>query len=331
MKKNILTAFLSVMLFVVSACVNVEQTTNQTDGSLTNNVDGNNTFSERWVESNSIDYTVYNLDEYIVGILGYSDSFAESVDYGIITELYSEAAFKEVEPAPKRKVTIGQEELEGDYVKTYNRFPDYYPLYKYSTYDGKSGAGFSVDESGRVSSYINYGTIESKDETLSDKEYIDIAKDFVDNVWDEKIYWDSFKVRIEKDKEIKGFYTIVFEKYLYDMKTSERIYVQVAYSGEISMFIGDMLGRIPDNIDISIFDSKTTAASVYKKLDNIYSGLSKETQDKYKISYYLPEPVLSVLADGTPCYIYDAEVRFTSVDNAMHYADLVQVVVAPNE
>lgn len=281
------------------------------------------------VEIGSIDYADYNIEAYTVGILGHSDSFPASVDYGIITELYSENAFKHISPASERVVIIGQNEIRGGYVKTYNRFPSYYPLYKYSSDDGKYG--FSVDEKGRVSSYINYEIIEDTDEILSDNEYITIAKNFVKGVYGRVPDWELFEVSIEKDKEIKGYYSISFEKYLYGMKTSENIYVQVAYSGEISMYSADMFGRIPANIDISVFEPQTVKAAVYKRLDDIYSGMSKETRDKYRTRYYLPEPVLSVLADGTPCYIYDVNVKFISVDNQKGYTDIVQVIVTPTE
>lgn len=281
------------------------------------------------VEIGSIDYADYNIEEYTVGILGHLDSFPASVDYGIITELYSENAFEHISPASERVVIIGQNEIRGGYVKTYNRFPSYYPLYKYSSYDGKYG--FSVDEKGRVSSYINYGIIENTDETLSDNEYITIAKNFVKGVYGRVPDWELFEVSIEKDKEIKGYYSISFEKYLYGMKTSENIYVQVAYSGEISMFSADMFGRIPANIDISVFEPQTVKAAVYKRLDDIYGGMSKETRDKYKTRYYLPDPILSVLADGTPCYIYDVNVKFISVDNQESHTDIVRVVVTPTE
>ena len=115
------------------------------------------------------------------------------------------------------------------------------------------------------------------------------------------------------------------------METTESIYIKIYYSGIVKSFTADMIGRIPAGIDLSAFDSKNADVSVYKRLDEIFNGLSEEIREKYKITYYLPEPVLSVLADGTPCFIYDANVRFTSVDNEEGYSDLVRIMVSPNK
>lgn len=279
------------------------------------------------VEIDNIDYADYPPEIYTVGILGFSDNFPVSVDYGAVTKMYDENAFNY--PPYDGLAIIGQEQIRGDYVKTYSRSPYYYyPLREYSSYDGKDGVSFSENGSGRVLSYINHGTIENTEELLNDDEYIAIAKAFVKKLWGRVPYWDSYKISIEKDKEIKGYYSISFEKYIHGIKTDENIYVQVAYSGEIRMFSADMYDRISPYVDLSKFEPKPIKAAVCKKLDDIYSGLGKETRDKYKIRYFLSEPILSVLADGTTCYVYDVKVRFTSVEDATRYTDIVQVAVS---
>lgn len=283
-----------------------------------------------WVEYNSIDFSKYNADNYIIGILDYSDSAPVSAKYGTLTKIYDEDLYKDIVPASEKTIVIGGEEIKGYYDETYYRPVDNFPSYMYKIPD--NGGYFSLDELGEFVYYTNHKNKADNTETLTEDKYISIAKDFVeDALREEKIDWSLFKIEVQKDRAFKGYITVVFERYLGGMKTAESIFVELTYSGKVRVFSSDMLGRIPADLDISVFESKTVEASVYKRLDEIYSGLSKETRDKYKIRYYLPEPVLSVLADGTPCFIYDANVGFKPVDNQDGYSDLVRIMVTPTE
>lgn len=286
--------------------------------------------NEKWIKSNSIDYSEYNLSDYSAGIMDYSDSVPESINYGILTRLYDENAYKNFTPANEIKVIIGDEKITGNFLQTYNRPNNYYPSYMYMAND--NSCSFSVDEKGRIISYINHDMIEEVEETLTNEEYIDIAKEFIENLsGDKKIEWSAFKVEILKDYNYDGNYKILFKRYHNEKKTVESITIRLAYSGEVISFYSDMLGRIPNDIDLSLLDSKTAKVCVYNKLDEIYNGLSEGTKEQYKIEYKVLEPIISVLADGTPCFIYKTEVKFAPVGERVEYVDVVTVIVTPNK
>ncbi len=330
-KRNILIILLLSLLVIVSSCNNnnlTEETGAKYPEDMTQETPVDT--SDVGVEYNSIDYSKYSLTDYSVGILDYSDSAPVSAKYGILTKIYDEELYKDIVPSAEKTIVIDGEEITGSYKLTHNRPNNYYSQYKYMIYDRKGS--FAVDDTERIVSYIKYIEIEKTEKAFTDDEYVVIAKDFVEGILgDKEIDWSLFKITVEDGVYQAGYYTISFTKYLNGMQTAESMYVKISYSGVVTTFSSDMLGRIPADLDLSVFESKNAEASVYKRLDEIYSELSKEKRDKYKITYYLPEPVLSVLADGTPCFIYDANVRFTSVDNQYRYTDLVRTMVTPNK
>ncbi|MBR2901912.1 MAG: hypothetical protein IKC38_01680 [Clostridia bacterium] len=329
-KRTIFFLFVIITTMLLTSCSSGVYTEELTEDQVNHEQKETLETDDVGVEYNSIDFSKYNSDNYIIGILGYSDSAPVSAKYGALTKIYDEDLYKDISPSAEKTIKIGGEEIKGYYDVTYYRLNNYFPCYMYKIPD--NGGYFSLDEMGKIGGYINYKNKADNTETLTEDKYISIAKDFVeDALKEEKIDWSLFKTEVQKDREFKGYITVVFDRYLGGMKTTESIYVELTYSGKVSAFSSDMLGRIPADLDLSVFESKNVEASVYKRLDEIYSGLSKETRDKYKIRYYLPEPVLSVLADGTPCFIYDANVGFKPVDNQDGYSDLVRIMVTPTE
>lgn len=267
---------------------------------------------------------------YEAKIMDYSDNVAIDVDYGSLTRLYDEQKYKEVIPEMEISVSIAGREVTGKYYQTYNRPNNYYPYFDYMISD--NSGSFSVDDKGRIVSYINHEAIEKVDKLLTDDEYVAIAKNFVESIsGDEKIDWALFETTVTDGYYQEGFYTIFFDKYINEFQTAECIYVKISYSGIIRSFISDMLGRIPEGIDMSLIKLKDTEAAVCSKLDEIYKGLNKEGQDKCEIGYYIPEPILTVLEDGTIGYIYETNINFVFVEKGEEYVDLVKVIVTPSK
>ena len=284
----------------------------------------------KWIKSNSIDYSKYDLSDYSAEITGYSDSIPESINYGTLSSLYDANAYTNIAPEAEIKIRIGDKTITANFTQTYNRPNNYFPSYMYKAND--DSCSFSVDEKGRIIQYLNHDLGKDAEEPLSNEEYIDIAKGIIESLFgDDEIEWSLFDVEITKDANYKGNYKLLFEKYLNGKKTAESITIKLAYSGEVISFYSDMLGRIPENLDLSLLEEGTARVSVYNKLDEIYNGLSNETKEKYKIEYKVAEPIISVQADGTPCYIYKAEVKFDPINNKSEYVDAVTVIVTPSK
>lgn len=336
MKKRFLLIVLLLALSVmVSSCnnnSNEEISTYIPDNKTQENLVGT---SSVWIKRSSLDYSKYNLSDYSVGILDYSDNSPVLANYGVVAKIYDEKEYKEIIPASEKTIIVGGKEINGYYKETYNRPNNYYPSYKYRIYDRKGS--FAVDEAGRIISYINYVNLNNvntsdTDEVFSDDKYITIARDFVEDIQGKANFdWTCFNVTVQKDKGMKGYYTVLFEKCLRGMKTAEAIFVRLTYAGKICSFSSDMLGRVPEDIDLSLLDLETAKACVCNRLDGTYNGLSKETLNQYKIEYSVPEPTISVLSDGTPCYIFEVDVKTTPVGRKDGYISLVIVIVAPNK
>ena len=174
-KKYIMFLLLLVLLIVVSSC----NKSNLTEGSVKQPNDKTqeapvDTF-DVGVGFNSIDYSKYSLNDYIVGILDHSDSAPVSANFGTLTKIYDEDLYKNIVPSEEKTVVIDGEEVTGLYERTYNRPKTYYPQYKYMIYDHKGS--FAVDDVGRIVSYINYETIDNTGTSLTQEECITIAKD----------------------------------------------------------------------------------------------------------------------------------------------------------
>ena len=257
------------------------------------------------VKYNSTDYSQYDLEDYIV-----------------IDSVYDENLYKDIVPEEEKTVVIDGKEITGYYEFTTSEAFDYFPSYIYHFSD--NSGYFCVDETGKITAYSVYQNGVDKTEALSENKYISIAKDFVNGILNEDTI-DWSQVKVEKD----GFYIyVVFERYLNEIKTAERFFVEMTRSGDVCWFSAHMLGRIPDDIDLSAIESPNTEIVVYRRLDEINDGLSKETRENYKITYCLPEPVLSVLADGTPCFIYDARINFTPVvSDVKEYFEIERIIV----
>ena len=320
MKKRIALIVLMLTICMAFSSCAVEETTDvSTTGLITEDEEIN------WVLRDDLyDYSGYDIDKYSVHVLSSCDCTIGPVEYGTWYKFYDKERYANVAPEEILTVTINGQEYTGFDPWTRNDYRNYFPQHRYSIeIDGVRSGTFAVDDRGKV---IGFSAPKNQGETTevcSEEECIDKAKKFIEEIsGEEKIDWSYYKITASLREDLSEYF-IEIKKYIDDFETTERLIVYISLSGRVTRFSSTMFGRIPNDIDLSVFDMETVKMSAYNKLDDAY---------KYfiKVRYELAEPIVSVLWDGTPCLIYETNTFVKAKEDGVTYGELVSLVVIPN-
>lgn len=319
MKKAVLIILLLAICMAFSSCAVKETSDVTTTGFITGDEEIN------WVLRDDLyDYSGYDIDKYTVHVLSSCDCTIGPVEYGTWYKFYDKERYANVVPEEILTVTINGQEYTGFDPWTRNRNRNYFPQHEYSIEtDGVRSGRFVVDDQGKVIGFSAPKNQEETTEVCTEEECIAKAKKFIEEIsGEEKIDWSYYKITATLSENASEYF-IEIKKYIDGFETMERLIVYVRLSGCVTKFSSTMFGRIPNDIDLSMFDMETIKMSVYNKLDDAY---------KYfiKVRYELSDPIVSVLWDGTPCLIYDTNTFVKAKEDGVTYGELVSIIVIPN-
>ena len=187
-----------------------------------------------------------------------SSGSAEEVKY----EFADFEKYNDIQPSEEIVILINGKEYVGSYKQTDFVGYNYFPTYEYSS---SNGIEFSIDESNKLTSC--YFGRSDKEGELSEEACKQIATDFMDDIID----LSQYRVSVTADNEQK-YYTVEFNKYINDIKTTDSATVVVLYNGDIYRYYSHMLGRVLTENSLDNIDINDVKASVYERLEKRYAN-----------------------------------------------------------
>lgn len=225
-----------------------------------------NLFSCNNTASDNSDNTPHiQLNLYSPLVTGYSDSLSSNleVEYKFASpEDYSAKNVKD-----SIEIEINGIAYSGKYDKTSYIGYNYFPVRKYV--DNKNNP-FAIDDNGTLTSYF-WGTSNSKKHIINEDECIKIAKNFLSNMVD----ITEYEINIVENKE-KELYSVKFKKIINGFETADCATVNINYDGSMYSYSSFMLGKIPNDINISDVDIDKVNNAVKNRLNSICEDLQIE-------------------------------------------------------
>ncbi len=246
--------------------------------------------------------------------------FSDSIGSGKKQKEYDFAdteKYKNVKIQKQKNVKLQGKEFIGSYKETKFKSHNFYPEFEYTT---SNDAKFSVDENGKLVSYIN-SDIKVTQNVLSQEECVQKAKEFLKDVVDITPY--TIQV---VDETKNDCYKVNFIKYINGIKTTDQVRVRVNYDGSIYSYSAFMLERVPVNTKTDDIDFEQIKQAVISKVDAIYS----DKKDNYdRIDYGEPEYTLTILKDGKRAIICQINIDAVAVMGFYegHMGELLEMVI----
>lgn len=246
-----------------------------------------------------------------IKICGYSDSIPQA-PHELEFEAWSEDAFFDSNVDKNIIITIGNVEVEGNYVNSEIRFSEFYKTHKYKD---KNNCYFSLSDEGKLCTYFfgNEPSNNNYNKTYTESECIEIARTFVSNITNVSEYTATSTF----DDERK-MYTVSFTKYIDGFRCSDRADIMIKETGYIYSFSSTMLGQMSSNMTTG-FDCENIKKQVISKLDDEYAT-AKQTYDE--VSYESFDYELTIDDNGEYALICTVEVK------CIHFYDGYDVVAS---
>ncbi len=239
-------------------------------------------------------------DELSIKICGFSDSISAN-PHKLEYDEWNKSFFNDSKAKKNITVWVGDLEVSGKYIKSENRFSEFYTTH---TYEDENNCYFDLTDDGKLSSYF-WGSNPSKEnegQKYSEEECIDIAKAFISDITDVSQY----TVNSEYSKDEK-MYTISFVKYVDGFKCSDQAEICIEETGHIYSFFSTLLGCIPPDAETN-FDLEDIQAKIISKLDIEYSQ-AKQLYDM--VSYETFDYQLTIDTDGKYALVCSVDVKCT--------------------
>lgn len=209
-------------------------------------------------------------DGYSIKICGFSDSISEAAHKLEYSE-WSKDSFIDSKAEKRITISVGDSQIEADYIETEKRFSEYYNTHKYKD---RNNNEFFITENGQLSLYF-FGRSAASTETAkiyTESECKDIACAFLSDIVDIADY--SVRSEFDTDRKIYEFY---FEKYADGFLCADQANIRVEETGHIYSFSSWMLGQISTDITTN-FNRDAVEAQIISKLDKEYAR-AKEVYD----------------------------------------------------
>ncbi len=243
-------------------------------------------------------------NELSIKICGYSDSIPQ-VSHELEFEVWSKDTFFASNVDKNIILTIGNIEVEGNYVESEIRFSEFYETHKYKD---KNNCYFSLSDKGRLCTYFfgNEPSNSNYNKTYTELECIEIAKTFVSNITDVSEYTATATF-----DEGRKMYTVSFTKYADGFRCSDRADIMIKETGYIYSFSSTMLGQMSSNVTTS-FDCESIEKQVISKLNGEYANAMQAYDE---VSYESFDYELTIDDNGEYALICTVEVKCTHFYN----------------
>ncbi len=228
-------------------------------------------------------------NDYSVLVYDFSDSI-EFAKHEVEYEFADHARYDGNAVNSEIDITINGKQHHGILRMTLYSGYNYYPVHRYLDSDGVT---FEIDENNKLVSCF-WGASD-KDDELPKDDCVTIAVDFMKD----KIDLSKYTVSVTEDETNKR-YKVEFKKYIGNFETTDSASVVVLYSGELYSYSSHMLGRVFADNAINDTNPDSVIASVYAKLNIIYSDAKTYCSE---IKYEEPSLELTTLKDGKSAFI----------------------------
>ena len=247
---------------------------------------------------------------------------ASGTEYKVEKDIHEVAKKTDSSRPQTASLTINGKTITGTYSHSEKRFPDNF--YQHIYYGKSTTNKMCFDDSGKLVKLIwpemakEYDTETTKE--LTEEECLAIAKDFILNMFSDKVNLDEYTVNSVEGTSQE--YKFEFKKYITGFATADKTRITVLKDGTVYLYNSTMFDKISAN-DMPTLDQDKLVQVAEKKLDSIY----QDTKGKHDtVIYGKPEFYLTLLEDGNPVLYCTVSVRFEDGKGGS-FSEMVSMII----